>query len=156
MNGSPTVAGLHPLTRFGYSGLVFLLALTGFAQMPIFKRYYIADIPGLGWLAEFFTTHYMHYLGAVAFLALASYLLAAHLLRRRRRLRLSLSGYLRGALLAGVTASGALLVVRNLSGVHLPAGLIIFLDLVHLGTVVLFLGAAGYCRVRKKKWTTVA
>jgi len=29
---------------------VIFLVLSGFGQMPIFKRYYIADIPGLGWL----------------------------------------------------------------------------------------------------------
>ena len=36
--------------RWFYLISVFFLALSGFGQMPIFKRYYIADIPGLGWL----------------------------------------------------------------------------------------------------------
>ena len=36
--------------RWFYLTTVFFLTLTGFGQMPIFKRYYIADIPGLGWL----------------------------------------------------------------------------------------------------------
>jgi len=34
--------------RWIYLTTTFLLVLTGFGQMPIFKRYYIADIPGLG------------------------------------------------------------------------------------------------------------
>jgi len=153
MKVMPSVSKTHPVSRYGYTGLLFLLTLTGFAQMPIFKRYYIADIPGLGWLAKFFITHYMHYLGAVAFLALASYLIFEYLLLHRRRFRVSASGYARGGMLAGIILTGTLLVVRNLSGVHFSPGLIIFLDLAHLGLVMLFLGTVILCRVRKKKWT---
>ena len=142
-----------PLSRYGYAGVIFLLTLTGFAQMPIFKRYYIADLPGLGWLAEFFVTHYLHYLGAIAFLALASYLLCDYLLLRRRFVRLSTSGRVRASMLAGIVLTGLLLVLRNLSGSHFPPGLIIFLDVAHLGLAVLFLGTAVVCRVQKKCWT---
>ena len=39
------------IVRYFYLMTVFFLTLTGFGNMPIFKRYYIADIPGLGWLA---------------------------------------------------------------------------------------------------------
>lgn len=153
MNVTPPILKTHPVSRYGYSGLLFLLTLTGFAQMPIFKRYYVADLPGLGWLAKFFVTHYLHYLGAVAFLALAAYLLCDYLLLRRRCARMSTSGYVRGSMLAGIVMTGLLLVVRNLSGIHFPAGLIIFLDMAHLGLVVLFLGTAVVCRVQKKCWT---
>ena len=48
-----------------YLFLLFMMGLTGFGQMPIFKRYYIADIPGLAWTAKFYVTHYLHYLGAI-------------------------------------------------------------------------------------------
>ena len=44
------------------------LGLTGMGQMPIFSRYYIADIPGLGWLGDYRVT-------AAAHLALATALL---------------------------------------------------------------------------------
>ena len=60
--------------RWIYLTTTFFLVLTGFGQMPIFKRYYIADIPGLGWLAEFFVTHYIHYLGAIVLLGLIAYI----------------------------------------------------------------------------------
>ena len=56
-----------------FSGVMFFLVLTGFGQMPIFKRYYIADIPGLGWLAQFYVTHYLHYLGGAIILLLTGY-----------------------------------------------------------------------------------
>ena len=55
------------IIRYLYLISLFFLVLTGFGQMPVFKRYYIADIPGLGWLAQFFVTHYMHYLFAILF-----------------------------------------------------------------------------------------
>ena len=48
--------------RYLYVLTVFFMALTGFGQMPIYKRYYLSDIPGFGWLAEFFIIHYIHYL----------------------------------------------------------------------------------------------
>ena len=38
--------------RAGFTTALFFSALSGFAQMHIFKRYYIADLPGFGWLAE--------------------------------------------------------------------------------------------------------
>jgi hypothetical protein len=47
--------------RYVYLITVLFLTLSGFGQMPIFKRYYIADIPGFGWLAQFYVTHYIHY-----------------------------------------------------------------------------------------------
>jgi hypothetical protein len=153
MTAISSVPQTHPVTRYGFTGLVFLLTLTGFAQMPIFKRYYIADIPGLGWLAKFFVTHYMHYLGAIAFLALASYLLGEFLLLQRRRFRVTACGYARGGMLAGIAVTGLLLVVRNLPGILFPAGLIILLDVAHLGLVVLFMGTVVVCRVQKKRWT---
>jgi hypothetical protein len=137
-----------------YLVTVFFLTLTGFAQMPIFKRYYIADIPGLGWLAQFYATHYIHYLGAILILALATYMITDYLILQKRTIRLTVSGYLRGAILGGILISGLLLVVRNLEGSRLAPAFIIFLDLTHLGLVVLFLMVALYCLVAKKRWVT--
>jgi len=70
---------LTPPARLVMGALLFLLALTGFAQMPIMKRYYIADLPGLGWLADFFTTSRLHYAAAAAFLFLCGLLAARRL-----------------------------------------------------------------------------
>ena len=138
--------------RYVYLISVFLLTLTGFGQMPIFKRYYIADIPGLGWLAQFYVTHYIHYLAAVLFLALAAYLIVDHLILQKKHLRLTASGYVRGAILAGIMVSGLFLVIRNLSGSRFAPEFIIFLDLAHLGLVMSFLLAGAYCLIRKRRW----
>ena len=141
--------------RWFYLITVFFLALSGFGQMPIFKRYYIADIPGLGWLAEFFTTHYIHYLAAILFLALTAYMIVDYLLSQRKSRQMTASGYVRTALLAGILASGVFLVIRNLTGSKFSSGFIIFLDLCHLGLVMAFLFVSLYCLVYKKQWTTV-
>jgi hypothetical protein len=35
-----------------YGVTLFFITLSGFAQMPVFERYHISSLPGLGWLAE--------------------------------------------------------------------------------------------------------
>ena len=141
------------IVRYVYLITVFLLTLTGFGQMPIFKRYYIADIPGFGWLAQFYVTHYIHYLAAILILALVAYMIVDYLILQKKHLRLTASGYLRGAILAGILVSGIFLVIRNLAGSQFGPGFIIFLDLAHLGLVMTFLMVAAYCLIFKKQWT---
>ena len=151
---SDTLKKRKSAVRYVYLVTVFFLTLTGFGQMLIFKRYYIADIPGLGWLAQFYLTHYIHYLGAVLILALAAYLIIDYLVLQKRRLRLTAAGYVRGTILAGILVSGILLVVRNLEGSPFAPEFIIMLDVIHLGLVITFLLVAAYCLVRKKRWVT--
>jgi len=141
--------------RWFYLITVIFLVLSGFGQMPIFKRYYIADIPGLGWLAEFFVTHYIHYLAAILFLALTAYMIIDYLLATRKSRQMTATGYVRSALLAGILASGIFLVVRNLAGSNFSSEFIIFLDLCHLGLAMVFLFVSLYCLVSKKQWTTI-
>ena len=147
----PSITQNHVI-RYVYLITVFFLILTGFGQMPIFKRYYIADIPGFGWLAQFYVTHYIHYLAAILILALATYMIIDYLILQKRHIRLSASGYVRATLLAGILVSGLLLVVRNLDGSRFEAGFILFLDVAHLGLVITFLMVAVYCVFRKKRW----
>ena len=131
---------------------LFFLVLTGFGQMPVFKRYYIADIPGLGWLAQFFVTHYMHYLFAILLLGIMAFIITGYFFTNRKKIKITLSGYTRGAVLFGLVLTGSLLVIRNLAGSNFPPGLIIFLDLSHLGFVMIFLMAGLYGVIFKKKW----
>jgi putative Mn2+ efflux pump MntP len=138
--------------RYIYLIALFFLTITGFGQMPIFKRYYIADIPGLGWLANFYVTHYIHYLAAILILALVAYMIIDYLVLQKKHIRLTVSGYVRGAILAGILVSGIFLVIRNLTGSRFEPNFIIFMDLAHLGLVMTFLMAAGYCLARKRRW----
>ena len=151
MRRSQSVAATSPLRVF-YLATVFLLALTGFAQMPIFKRYYIADLPGLGWLAEFYVTHYLHYIGAILLLALLAYVAVSYLMRWTGQYRITASGYVRVALLAGILATGVPRVIKNFEGVYMSSGWIIFLDLLHVGVVMGFLLVNLYCLVRRRPW----
>ena len=154
MNQGQSIATTGSLpVRWFYLLTVFFLTLTGFGQMPIFKRYYIADIPGLGWLAEFFITHYIHYLGAILFLGFTAYIIIDYLLLKSKSRQMTVTGYVRSALLAGILTSGIFLVIRNLSGSNLSTGFIIFLDLCHLGLVMAFLFVSLYCLMFKKQWT---
>ena len=140
------------IIRYVYLFTVFFLLLTGFGQMPIFKRYYIADIPGFGWLGQFYVTHYIHYLAAVLILALVSYMIIDYLVLQKKSTRLTASGFVRGIILMGILVSGIFLVLRNLAGSRFAPEFIIFLDLAHLGLVMTFLIVVSYCLVRKKRW----
>ncbi len=142
--------------RWFYLLTVFFLALSGFGQMPIFKRYYIADIPGLAWLAEFFVTHYIHYLAAILFLAFTAYMIIDYLV-----VKAQIQAHDCNRICARSSACrypGQ----RNLPGgqeswpdqIFHPA-FIIFLDLCHLGLVMAFLFVSLYCLIYKKQWTTV-
>ncbi len=149
-----TTAGMRaPRLTHGYVAVLFLLTLSGFGQMPVFKRYYVADIPGFGWLAKFYVTHYIHYMGAIALAAILAYLVTRYLLETRSRIRITPSGYARAVMLGGILVSGGILVFRNLDGVWLPPGLIVSLDLVHLGLVMAFLPTALFCLVSGRPWT---
>lgn len=133
---------------------VFMLALTGFGQMPIFKRYYIADIPGLGWLAEFYITHYLHYLSAAVFLGLSAYAVIDHFLSGKKRgLEITTSGYVRILILSGLILTGILLVLKNFEGYLFSPGIITLLYVAHLGLVMVFLVISLFTLVLKKKWT---
>jgi hypothetical protein len=142
--------------RYGFMITLFFAALTGFAQMPIFKRYYIADIPGLGWLAQFYTTAALHYISSGLVIILGVFLVLDFLLLHRASLRVSLMGYLRGGLLFLILFSGALLAYRNLPGYRFAPGFVVALDLFHLGLVMLFLFASLAALVARRRWVIKA
>ena len=121
---------------------IFIMALTGVAQMPIFKRYYISDLPGLGWLADFYLTNKIHYLFGAVLLFMAFQLLTRFILQLRGGYRLTPSGFLRCGLYTAVLATGVLRVIKNLHGVTLDPYTVMLIDWTHLGFAV-FLGLAG-------------
>jgi hypothetical protein len=136
-----------------YIPTLFVMALTGFGQMPIYNRYYMSDIPGLGWLADFYVTRNIHYLGAAILLGLVFYGLFDFLLSQKGRLRLSGSGLLRAALLAGIVISGVLIVVKNFPHLYFSDGFVIAVDLFHIAAVMTFLMTNLVCLIGKMRWT---
>ena len=118
---------------------LIVLAFTGFGQMPIFKRYYIADIPGLGWSADFYMTHYIHYLGSALFLGLIAYFITDYFFSERRSFKLSLSSWVRILLIAAIVITGIFRVFKNLPDVVFSPAFTVFIDIAHLGFAMLFL-----------------
>jgi putative Mn2+ efflux pump MntP len=139
-----------------FGATIFFLTVTGFAQMPIFKRYYIADIPGLGWLAQYYITHYMHYLFAILLLALGTYLIVEYLAGRGNKGKPGVAVVLKTTILMVVALSGLLLVIRNLAANPFSSGTIVLLNLVHLGGVMLLLGGAFIGLLLKRRKNRVA
>ncbi len=140
-------------------GIMLLMTVTGMGQMPIFKRYYIADIPGLGWLADPYTVHWVHYAGAIALVGLGAWLAIMHLAGRfgylpaqpmqmRQAAGLTTSGKVRVALLVLIIITGYMRVAKNLPDFHWSAAMTVFIDWSHLGFAMLLGIVAVMARLR--------
>ncbi|WP_449241904.1 4Fe-4S ferredoxin [Desulfovibrio sp.] len=135
-----------PWTGRAYIWIAAGLALTGMAQMPIFKRYYIADLPGLGWLADYYLTNKLHYALAAALLAVMGFAAVRWLRDWRARWRLTPLGLVRAALLAGLALSGGLRVLKNRPELAFHPLTVMLVDWTHLALAVL-LGLAALAAV---------
>lgn len=126
------------VARWLYGVGIGLAIFTGMAQMPIMKRYYIADIPGLAWTADYYATSDLHYLAAALLLALIAWRLGLS----ARAGRLAWSWGPRGAwgwtLLGLLAITGAAKVARN-AGVFISPTMMVVLDLAHLGAAMAFM-----------------
>ena len=112
------------------------LGLTGMGQMPIFSRYYIADIPGLGWLGDFRITAAVHLALAAVLLFVLCAMATAWLGAGRARPALSRAGTWRIALYAAVAATGLLRVLQNGDAPLFGPYSLRYLDWTHLGLAV--------------------
>ena len=133
--------------------LAMLTAIfSGFGNMPLYGRYYVADIPGLGWSRNFFINLNLHYLSSAVLLGLSTYLTIVYLQHRDKGIRLSASGVVRAVLLGLVLISGVLAALKNLPAVNLPLAGLMAAAFIHLGAVMgaLFLNLA--CWLLKKPW----
>jgi len=140
------------IIRYIYMIIFTFLTLTGFAQMPIFKRYHIADIPGLGWLAQFYVTHAMHYIFAALLIGLCCYLCVDHMLDGRKERKLTKTGYAKVVMIAGLILTGALMVIKNFSGTPYPPLMVSLLDLFHLAFCLTLLFYSLLTVITKKHW----
>ncbi|SLM28600.1 OhcB2 (Protein with transmembrane helices) [Desulfamplus magnetovallimortis] len=138
--------------RFIYLLTFIFLVLSGFGQMPIFKRYYIADIPGFGWLAQFYVTHAIHYIFASVLIGLSCYVVLDHILDREKDRRITKTGYAKSVMLIGLMGTGGFMVYKNISGVFFPHNMIIALDIVHLGLCMILMFYSFYTVIAKKSW----
>lgn len=150
--GAKDISGSMKIPARFFLLTLYLQVLTGFGQMPIFKRYYIADIPGLGWLAAFYKTLFVHYCGALILLFLGAYMATGYLLEKRRFRGLSRTGGFRVFLLSATVASGVLLGMKNSGWFWPDPGVIVVLNLVHLGLVTAFIVSGLFAVVLGRRW----
>ena len=135
-----------------YVILLFTMGLTGFGQMPIFKRYYIADIPGLGWLADFYATHTIHYIGAILFFGFFAYAAVVYFGLMRKRFQLTGAAYVRLAILAAIAVTGIFRVLKNLPDVVFSPLFTMVIDISHLAFMMFLVIAGVLFIVLKKGW----
>jgi hypothetical protein len=139
----------RPLKWF-YILVLFALVFSGFGQMPIFKRYYLADIPGLAWTADFYITLYIHYVAAALFIGLSAYYLITRVFTGVLRPSMDRRDWWRAGIFGWMIFTGAILVIRNLP-VVLPGGVIFFATLAHVaGTMLFLIMAATYFRMGRR------
>jgi hypothetical protein len=151
-DNSYRLSGDKRVLRWVYILTLFAMALTGFGQMPIFKRYYISDIPGMGWSAKFYVTHYIHYLGAVFLVVLLAYFIVDYFLSGRKEFSLTSSAYVRIALLGGIVITGVFRVLKNLPDVVFSPGFTLSIDISHLCFMLLYLLTALVFLIMKSGW----
>ncbi|OQY01686.1 MAG: hypothetical protein B6I26_03565 [Desulfobacteraceae bacterium 4572_130] len=134
-----------------YKITLFFLTLSGFGQMPIFKRYYIADIPGLGWLANFHITHLMHYIFAGIFISLVVYSSLDFIIFRIDSARITKIIIIKIIIYLGLIITGILMIIKNFSGTPFSPNFIILLALSHFLFCILLLFFLGYHLTKKFK-----
>ncbi|HPS56638.1 MAG TPA: FeS-binding protein [Spirochaetota bacterium] len=128
---------------------VMALAVTGFGQMPLYKRYYLGSMPGLGWTADYYITHNIHYISAVILLGLAAYYITKYFLQNRDAFTITRQGRVIHIFLAGIIITGIFKVIASQRGVYFSEGLLFILDLLHILFAFMFLVSAGIFKIMK-------
>ena len=138
-------------TLYGLAAVVALF--TGFGNMPLYGRYYVADLPLLAWSGNFFINVNIHILVGSLLLAMGIYaVITGAFTGSGRAVRLTLSGWIRGTLLGLALLTGILMVIKNLPGVHFPLEVLMVSNFAHMGAAVLFLIAALVGLIFRQPW----
>ncbi|MEW5913089.1 MAG: FeS-binding protein [Thermodesulfobacteriota bacterium] len=123
------------VSRWLYGLAVGVALFSGFGQMPLYKRYYLADIPGLGWSANFLLLSDLHYLAAALLLGLLAWRLSLQARQAVPAWSWGPRTWWGWGLIGLLVVSGAAKALRNY-GVFLPPPLLMILDFVHLGSAM--------------------
>lgn len=126
------------LMRWLYGIATGLAIFTGMAQLPIMKRYYVADIPGMAWAADFYITSELHYIAAALLLLVLAWRLALDARQGGIRWTWGPRGGLGWALLLILVVTGAAKAARNY-GIFLSPSTMMWLDFIHLGSAMAFM-----------------
>jgi len=140
--------------RWLYGAAAVIVLFTGFGNMPLWGRYYIADIPGLGWSGNFYINLQVHLFAGAVLLGLALYFLIVYVYSKRDEFRISLSGKIRVALLLLALLSGLIMAARNLSEVRFTYEFQVGMTFFHMGAALTFMIASIACLIARCKWAT--
>jgi hypothetical protein len=132
--------------------ILALAAFTGFGNMPLYRRYYIADLPGFAWTGDFFSNLYVHYSIGAVLVALSTYVGIQYMTVMRRDQRLTLSGFARAITLAMVLVSGFIMVLKNLPDTMIPFPWVAVLTLGHMAFAVLTLVLFFFSILMRWRW----
>lgn len=119
-------------SRLIFRLLVLALLFTGLAQMPIFARYYLADVPGFSWTADYYLNHVLHYVFAVALLILLFQRIPAAFKKRPIAVQLVLT-----LCWSGIVGTGMVRVMKNQPDAFFTPTWVMIVDWAHLGFVML-------------------
>ena len=134
---SHSLPGSRWLVRL-FVASIFVLAVSGLGQMPLFKRYYIADIPGLAWTADFYVQHVLHYVASSLFLVLVMYWTVAYWRGFFRSFRITFWGWLRIGAIAALVGTGFFRVLKNLPEWTFSPEATMIIGWSHLAAAMLF------------------
>jgi len=126
-----------------FTAALFVALFTGFGNMPLYGRYYIADIPGFQWSGNFIANLKLHLVTGALLTALAIYSLVGFTRRPIKWTDLSALHKLLYISVTLVLLSGLLAVLKNFA--FLKPGLILNMTLTifHMGTAVLVAVVGG-------------
>ncbi|MFO7729093.1 MAG: hypothetical protein R6X11_12265 [Desulfonatronovibrio sp.] len=133
---------------------VAVLILSGLAQMPVFKRYYISDVPGLGWTADYRFNHILHYIAAAVLLFVLFKWVVTYLKARNYSIKLSLSGKMRIILFLIIIITGFFRAFKNLPDYYFSPLATTSIIWLHLAAGVLLGIMAIYFRVTGRRYFT--
>lgn len=131
---------------------IVIMTVTGFGQMPIFKRYYIADIPGLAWTGNYYITHLIHYTGAVILLTLIAHISIRYYINKKTQYHLTKNGIVKILIFSVLIISGILKVISNQRGVHFNRTTLISLDIIHTAFTFIMLFSFAVSYILKSGW----
>lgn len=142
--------------RWLYTAALWTAVFTGFGNMPVYKRYYVADLPGFGWAGDFFANLSVHYVAGAILCALVVYRVVAHGEYRPMGWRLTTSGKIRATLLVMTLLSGALVAAKNISSVNFPLEALLAVNLLHLTAAMFTAAVFTVCALARRPWLAPA
>lgn len=123
---------------------IAVLILSGLAQMPLFKRYYISEIPGLAWTANYHFNHILHYAAAAVLLFVIFKWATSRLKSKKPRPRLTISGWVRTGLFLLIIITGFLRALKNMQEFYFSPAATTSIIWIHLASGALLGIVAAY------------